>query len=138
MPITYDDIKYRLQPPLDCSEISDLRGRYFHNRLLTNYENTDFRGCVLFHCFPNGIPNAVEVKPAQSEEEVSLKGVSFEDADLLDADFSGADLRNSNFGYDGILISGANFRGADLEGSAFNGDLFNYSATESGSITILI
>ena len=48
MPITYNDIKYRLQSPLDCSEISDLRGQYFHNRLITNYEHTDL---VVVCCF---------------------------------------------------------------------------------------
>ena len=105
MPITYDDIKHRLQPPLDCSEIKDLRGRYFHNRLITNYENTDFTGCVLFHCYPSGILNSLEINPAQSEEEVSLKG-----ADLRGADLWGANLQ-------GAKLGGANLEGADLQGA---------------------
>ena len=107
MPITYDDIKHRLQPPLDCSYKKDLRGEFFHNRLITNYENTDFTGCVLFHCFPSGIENALEINPAQSEEEVSLKG-----ADLRGADLSGADLEDANLGW-------ANLQGADLENVNF-------------------
>ena len=66
MPITYNDIKHRLQPPLDCAEIKDLRGQYFYNRLIINYENADFTGCVLYHCYPSGLTGAIEVGPAQS------------------------------------------------------------------------
>jgi uncharacterized protein YjbI with pentapeptide repeats len=78
MTITYDDIKHRLQPPLDCSEIKDFRGLYFQNRLITNYRGADFRGCVLYNCYPSGLANAIDVNPAQSEEDVTL-----EDADLV-------------------------------------------------------
>ena len=105
MRITYDDIKHRLQPPLDCSELKDLRGEYVHNRLIINYENTDFTGCVLFHCFPNGIPNALEINPALSEEYVTLKGV-----DLRGANLKGAALTEAN-------LKGTNLEGADLEGA---------------------
>jgi uncharacterized protein YjbI with pentapeptide repeats len=80
MTITYDDIKHKLQPPLDCSEIKDLRGQYFHNRLITNYENTDFTGCVLYHCYPSGFANALDVNPAQSEEDMTLKGANLQGA----------------------------------------------------------
>ena len=102
MRITYDDIKHRLQPPLDCSELKDLRGEYVHNRLIINYENTDFSGCVLFRCFPNEIPNAIEVNPAQSESDLTLKGANLFDADLTDADLIGA------------ILEGANLKGAYL------------------------
>ena len=127
MPITYDDIKHRLQPPLDCSELKDLRGRYFHNRLIINYENTDFTGCVLFHCFPSGIENALEINPAQSEKDVTLKDANLSRANLLEAnlykanleganlegaDLSGADLEDANLGW-------ANLQGADLENVNF-------------------
>ena len=123
MPVTYDDIKHRLQPPLDCSEIQDLRGRYFYNRLITNYEHTEFSGCVLFHCFPNGIQNALEIKPAQSEDDVSLRGVDLSDADFRNGDFRGAYLRNIDFS-EAFDIAEADFSNADLEGSVFTGDLF--------------
>ena len=118
MTITYDDIKYKLQPPLDCSEIKDLRGQYFHNRIITNYENTDFSGCVLYHCFPSGIPNAFELNPAQSEEDVTLKGADLSgvylrganlyEANLYEANLSGANLARAN-------LQGANLSGADLK-----------------------
>ena len=109
MTITYDDIKYKLQPPLDCSEIKDLRGQYFHNRLITNYDNTDFSGCVLFHCFPSGMTNAIELNPAQSEDDVTLKR-----ANLSGANLSGADLTRAN-------LYGANISNADLEGADLTG-----------------
>jgi len=148
MTITYDDIKHKSQPPLDCSEIKDLRGRYFHNRLITNYENTDFIGCVLFHCFPSGIENALEVNPALSEEDVTLKGVDLEGANLRRANLSGADLTGANLTganlswanlcqanleranlYQANLgratLQGANFKGANLEESALKSAYYN-------------
>ena len=109
MPITYDAIKHRLQPPLDCSEISDLRGEYFHNRLIINFENTDFSGCVLFYCYPSGIENAIDVNPAQSEKDVTLKG-----ANLYRANLQGANL-------EGAYLEGATLYGADLEGAILEG-----------------
>ena len=112
MRITYDDIKHRLQPPLDCSEIKDLRGRYFNNRLITNYEHTDFTGCVLFHCFPNGIPNALEINPALSEEYVTLKGVDLRGANLKGAALTEANLKGTNL--EGADLEGANLIGANL------------------------
>jgi uncharacterized protein YjbI with pentapeptide repeats len=124
MPITYDDIKHKLQPPLDCSEIKDLRGRYFHNRLITNYENTDFTGCVLFHCYPSGILNALEINTAQSESDLTLKGANLFDADLTDADLIGADLRGANLRWAnlyGANLKGANLRRANLEGANLSG-----------------
>ena len=93
MTITYDDIKHKLQPPLDCSGITDLRGRYFHNRLIVNYENTDFSGCVLYHCFPSGIGNAQEVHPAQSEKDVTLKGANLQGAEYnSETSFEGSNI----------------------------------------------
>jgi uncharacterized protein YjbI with pentapeptide repeats len=115
--ITYDNIKHKLQPPLDCSEVSDLRGQYFHNRLIINYENTNFAGCVLYHCFPNGIPNAIEVNPAQSEDDVTLKGANLKDADLWDAHLEGADLEGADLfmaNFSGADLREANLRGANL------------------------
>jgi uncharacterized protein YjbI with pentapeptide repeats len=107
MTITYDDIKHKLQPPLDCSEIGDLRGQYFYNRLIINCENADFAGCVLYHCFPSGMPNALDINPAQSESDLTLKG-----ADLLFADLQGANLQGANL--EGADLYGANLVWADL------------------------
>ena len=128
MPITYDDIKHKLQPPLDCSEISDLRGLYYHNRLITNYDNTDFSGCVLFHCYPSGIENAIEVNPAQSEKDITLKGAYLEGANLEDANLEEANLQGANLkGADledaylqGADLTGADLQGADLQGAKYN------------------
>ena len=120
MRITYDDIKHRLQPPLDCSEIKDLRGRYFNNRLITNYEHTDFTGCVLFHCFPNGIPNALEINPALSEEYVTLKGADLRGADLWGANLQGANLFEANL--QETTLEWANLEDAYLEGAKYDKD----------------
>ena len=122
MRITYDDIKHRLQPPLDCSEIKDLRGRYFYNRLITNYEHTDFSGCVLFHCYPSGILNSLEINPAQSEDDLTLKGANLEGAILYKANLEGADLTGANLTgaylqYTDLTdakLQGANLEDADL------------------------
>ena len=103
MPTTYTGIKHLLQPPLDCAEIKDLRGRHFHNRQIINYENTDFTGCVQYHCYPSGIPGATECNSAKSEEEVTLKG----------ADLSGANLYEAN-------LLGANLLGANLQGACYS------------------
>ena len=65
MTITYDDIKHKLQPPVDCSGITDLRGRYFHNRLIVNDENTDFSGCVLYHC-------DLQIKDLESRKSLAI------------------------------------------------------------------
>ena len=88
MNITYADIKDKLQPPLDCSSISDLRGKHFYRRFIKNYENADLSGCVLLQCFPNGIPNAIEVDPSEQKFDVTLEG----------ADLSGAVMRNMAWG----------------------------------------
>ena len=135
MPITYDDIKHKLQPPLDCSGITDLRGQYFHNRLITNYENTDFTGCVLYRCFPSGIENAQEMHPAQSEKDVTLKGANLIDADLYRANLQyanlqGASLQSAYLPYShlqganlqGAYLVGADLQGADLQGAGYNSE----------------
>ena len=116
MPIRYDDIKHRAQPPLDCAEIKDLRGQYFHNRLITNYENEDFTGCVLYHCYPSGLTDALEINPAQSEEEVTLKGSDLEEANLEEANLDGACFRGANL--DEVNLCAANLEGADFRGAS--------------------
>lgn len=134
MVITYDDIKHKLQPPLDCSEIKDLRGRYFHNREIINYENTDFVGCVLYHCFPNGIKNAIEVNPATSIEDTTLQGANLEGADLRKANLQGANLLRANLKRANLKradleranlykanLEGANLQGANLQGAYLQG-----------------
>lgn len=115
MPITYGDIKHKLQPPLDCSEIEDFRGRHFHNRLILNFDNTDFSGCVLFHCFPSGMRNALEVNPAQSEDNVTLIGSNLEGADLYKADLYRANLQGANLRDADLTV--ANLKNANLEGA---------------------
>ena len=120
MAITYDDIKYRTQLPLDCAEIKDLRGRFFYNRLIVNFENTDFTGSVFYHCYPSGIPGALEYNSAKSEEKVTLRnadlsGANLEKADLRGADLRGADLQGANF--EEAVLRGANLQGADLRGA---------------------
>ena len=122
-PLTYDAIKHRLQTPLDCSQISDLRGQYFHNRLIINYEDIDFSGCVLYHCYPSGLANAIEVNPAQSEEDVTLKGANLGYANLSEANLQGAYLKEARL-YGAELI-GADLRGTNLERANLKGaDLY--------------
>jgi uncharacterized protein YjbI with pentapeptide repeats/GNAT superfamily N-acetyltransferase len=113
LPITYEDIEHKLQPPLDCAEEGDLRGRAFHNRLIVNYEGVDFSGCVLYHCFPSGFEGAIDVNPAKSEKDLTLEDVDFRGAKLRDAalqgvNLEGADLKDASF-------YGANLKGAKLE-----------------------
>ena len=128
--LTYQDIAHRLQQPLDCSKISDLRGLYFHNRLILNHENADLSGCLLLHCFPFGIPRAVEVNPAQSEKEVTLRGADLRKARLSGmvhpfADFSHANLANSEFiqaklkraNFENACLMFTDFYEADLAGA---------------------
>lgn len=125
MPITYDDIK-KLRN-LDCAEIKDLRGQIIHNRILLNYENTDFTGCVLYRCFPSGILGVLEVNPAKSEDDVSfyLRGADLRDAYLYNAhlggaNLGGADLYNAYLG--GADLKGTNLRGANLGGARYDED----------------
>ena len=118
MAITYDEIKHRLQPPLDCAEIKDLRGQYFHNRLIVNYENTDFTGCVLYHCWPSGFRNALEYNPAQSKDDLTLKGANLQEAILYKANLQGANLQGANL--QNADLYGANLQGANLEGADFS------------------
>jgi uncharacterized protein YjbI with pentapeptide repeats len=119
MPLTYSDIKHRLQPPLDCSEIKDLRGKYFYNRLIINYESTDFAGCVLYHCYPSGISSALEINSAQSEEDVTLKGANLERAFLNNANLQGANLQGANL--QRAFLYRANLQGANLQGANLQG-----------------
>lgn len=125
MPIIYDDIKHRAQPPLDCTEVKDLRGRYFYNRVIVNYENTDFTGCVLYHCYPSGIPGATEYNPAKSEEEVTLKGADLNRAVLDWAYLQGANLQGANLTR--ADLQEADLRGADFEKAKLGGADFKWS-----------
>jgi uncharacterized protein YjbI with pentapeptide repeats len=113
MTITYDDIKHKLQPPLDCSKLEDIRGEYFYNCLILNHEDTDFSGCVLYHCFPSGFANALEINPAQSQSDVSLQGANLEGADLVAANLQKANLQEADLV--AANLYGANLMGADLE-----------------------
>ena len=124
MPITYDDIKHRLQPPLDCAEIKDLRGRYFHYRLIINYEDTDFTGCVLYRCYPSGLTGAIEISPAQSKDEVTLRRADLSGAELWDASLEGADLQEVDLSDADLWkasLEGANLREANLHGAFLRG-----------------
>lgn len=152
MPITYADIKHKLQPPLDCSEIKDLRGLHFQNRLITNYRGADFRGCVLFNCYPSGLANAIEVNPAQSKEDVTLEdadlsranlyrayleGSSFAFADLSEADLASADLRGADLSFaslQGVNLAGANLTGANLKGADLEGANLQNANLESADL----
>ena len=114
----YEKIKHKLQSPLDCSGVIDLRGGYFHNRVITNFESVDFHGCVLFHCYPSGFENALEIDPAHSESDVTLRGTSLKEANLSGADLRGAYLQDTDlreaFLQDANLER-ANLKRADLE-----------------------
>ena len=117
----FNDIALKLQPPLDCAQVADFRGTEFHNRLLVNYEGIDFEGCVLYHCFPSGMRNAIEVNRANSEKDVSLKDADFREylgpPMLHNLSFQGAYLKNANFGSKHLIYT--NFQNADLEGANF-------------------
>lgn len=130
MALTLNEIKVRLQPQLDCAEIKDLRGEHFHYREIINYENTDFSGCVLYHCYPNNIPGVIEVDPAQSKDDVGLIGADLQNArlafskvlqgaNLSRANLQGADLRSADL--NGAILQGANLNGANLNGADLRG-----------------
>lgn len=127
MRLTYEDIKHKAQPPLDCSEIEDLRGSYVYKRYIINYENTDFTGCVLYRCYPSGIEGAIEVNPAQSIEDVTLKNANLTNANLNWADLEGVYMPGVNlqgaYLYNAI-VEGANLEGANLKGA--NLELSNF------------
>ena len=118
-PLTYDAIKHRLQTPLECSKLGDIRGEYFYNRLILNHENTDFSGCVLYHCYPSGFANAIEVNPAHSQSDVSLQGVDLKGANLISTDLKGAYLEGANL--QGANLFDANLEGANLQGVNLQG-----------------
>ena len=139
MALTYGDIAHKLQPPLDCAKEGDLRGRAFYNRLIVNYENTDFTGCVLYHCFPRGFAGAIEIYPAQSEDDVTLKGADLQEADLQRADLQGANLQGADLR--GTNLQGATLYGANLKGAEYcsetNFDESNISQTQFDSMTFV-
>jgi len=150
--ITYADIKHKLQPPLDCSKEGDLRGRSFHNCLIVNFKNTDFTGCVLYHCFPRGFAGAIEIRPAQSEEDVTLRGadltradlnqVNLQGADLQGADLRSANLRFANLGFANFYkanfykanLQGADLQGADLQGANLEGADLGFANLEGANL----
>ena len=115
MTINYESIKHRLQPPLDCSNVNDVRGQYFHNRIITNYENTDFSGCLLYHCFPRDFVGATEVNPAQSKKDLTLKGANLQGAMLNGANLEKVDLSEANL--QGVNLHAAWLKGANLQGA---------------------
>ncbi len=107
-------LRTKTQKPFDCAEISDLRGMYFHNRILKNYEGRDFSGCVLYKCYPPDLKGAVSILPFSSEEEArSLVGVDLSRLKLNDWDLSEADLRGANFAF--TKFYNTNLRDADFE-----------------------
>ena len=112
--ITYDSIKHRLEKPLDCTNILDLRGEYFSHRVILNFTNTDFSGCVLMNCYPRVFRGAIEVNPATSEESVGLVGAELDDAELEYAELSGARL-------DRVSLKRAKLKKANLPNASLRG-----------------
>lgn len=116
----------------NLKDLSDVRGRSIKRRVLLNYEDSDFTGCVLYRCFPRGIPGAIEVDPADSIADVGFSGmkssVSLIDLDLRGVNFEGSvlsgelsnlNLTGTNFKsahIDNMTITNVNFGSADLEG----------------------
>lgn len=113
-------------------DLSDVRGRSIEHRVLLNYEDSDFTGCVLYRCFPRGIPGAIEVDPADSIADVgfsgikssvelidlNLRGVNFEGS-VLSGELSNLNLTGTNFKsahIENMKITNVNFDSADLEG----------------------
>ena len=84
-------LRTKTQKPLDCAEISDLRGMYFHSRVLKNYEGRDFSGCVLYKCYPPDLKGAVSILPFSSEEEELLK-ITFASSITSEIKLSGSEL----------------------------------------------
>lgn len=135
MPITYEDIKKSKH--LDCSKLKDLRGRYIHNRVLINYNNIDFKGCVLYRCFPSGIPNALEVDPLGSEDDAplqlqgaDLRGAKLVAANLKGGNFSGAIMGNTADDFDEdyiVLLNEADLRKANLSSANLNQASFEHA-----------
>lgn len=117
---------------LKLKDLSDVRGRSINSRVLLNYEDSDFTGCVLYRCFPSGIPGAIEVDSADSIADVGFSGikssVSLRDLDLRGINFEGSqisgelsnlNLTSTNFKSSRIhnmSITNVNFGSADLEG----------------------
>ncbi len=144
--ITYAEYKRRMQPALDCSSISDLRGDYIYGRLLKNYENTDVSGCVLLNCFPSGIPNTIEINPATQasdfawEYPINFRGVTISNRGRNSAKsirFTDFDFKNSSFfeaKCDLIEFANSDFAHADFRGATFKSCSFENCKLENADL----
>ena len=125
---------YCFVKPTDFSGVVDFRGEYLEHSHLVNFDATDFRGCVLYNCFPSGVEGAIEVNPVTLTKDRwwnhsfyvvdSLKGADLERRDMSRANLEGADLEGANLRY--TNLEGSNLRGANLK----NADLSNADLTE--------
>ena len=101
---------------LKLKDLSDVRGRSINNRVLLNYEDSDFTGCVLYRCFPRGIPGAIEVDPADSIADVGFSGIK-SSGDLIDLDLRGVNFEGSVLSGElsNLNLTGTNFKSAHIE-----------------------
>ena len=121
------ELKKALGMVKDVSESSDLRGRYFSNVEILNYDNVDFTGAVLYRCFPKGFKGALEIDPAKEApgfenkdfkgSEDILKTVSLEGVDLQGANMSNLYLQEVSF--EDTNLSKSNFEYSRLVGTSF-------------------
>jgi hypothetical protein len=117
---------------VDYSKLDkDQRGKYIVFEHLTNVEDTDFEGAVLWNCYPSKISGAIEIHPANSPndltlEKLPLSGSNFGSIDLSKVNLENLDLRSVNFQY--AELTYASFYGSDLRGADFS----NADLTEAG------
>ena len=76
---------------LDCSDLKDLRGEYFHNRVLKNAQRTQFDGSVLYGCYVDiPLDNAIQIAAKSSirDVEFQLQQINCRVGDLENSDFA--------------------------------------------------
>ena len=145
---------------VDYSKLDkDQRGRYIVFEHLTNIENTEFAGAVLWNCYPSNIRGALEIHPASSPndftleklplsgsnfrninlptkvnlENLDLRSVNFQSADLTETSFSGSDLRGADFS--NADLTEARLRGAKIDRSTnFEGAVLSNANIDEGTL----
>lgn len=146
------ELKKALGMVRDVSGSSDLRGRYFSNVEILNYEGVDFTGAVLYKCFPKGFKGALEIEPSKeapgfknkdfrkaedklksvSLEGLDLQGVDLSNLDLEEISFKGANLSKSNF--EDSLLGATDFENANLSGVDFRYANLKHSTFENANL----
>lgn len=113
-----------------------LRGVYFENCILENYEATNFEGCTLYKCYPQVLRGAIEIESLKDPYEVTWHSNNFPKSLSFSTTIQNQTFHN--FKFEKLTLEDVTFENCDFYGTRFTSVDFENCSFESCNMTSVV